>query len=91
MEAYGLCERALGPQEDKNQYNHKGPDTRESPMLVQDMSWCAADLYTKAKHCCNEWCKEKPKVEEEPQVPYRSMIERSKQELARQNGDRLER
>lgn len=77
---YGLCARALGPRDNKNNYG-PGKDTRNSPMIVEDGEQYSASLYTDKDHVCSEWCIEKPKAEKEKEVPFVSMIQQCKQEM----------
>ena len=86
LSGYGCCTRALGPQDNRNNYR-PGPDTRESPMILEDGETYKATLYTKSEHDCSAWEAEgtvaKP---EEKQEPFVSMIGRSKEQITKDKG-----
>ncbi len=82
---YGRCNRAQGPRDNEHQYGG-GPDTRESPMLVQDGEDYSASLYIKPDHCCKEWREVQEPKPEEKQEPFVSMIRRSKEQSTKDKG-----
>lgn len=81
--SHGDCNRALGPQKNENQYR-PGPDSRESPMVVQDGEDYVATLCTHRNHCCKEWREIQEPKPEEKQEPFVTMINRCTKQIKEQ-------